>query len=79
MYNIFLAINAHPTPLPYVIGCIWSELSCLLLVRAAGPCFPLAGGISKFYASIFNHWPIRRCLVLSKKTSAASLSTFVNI
>jgi hypothetical protein len=42
------------------------QFSCFLLVRTAGPCFPLTGGICKFYASIFDHWPIQLCLRYQK-------------
>jgi hypothetical protein len=57
-------------------ACIWSTFSCLLLVRAAGPCFQLAGKSCTFYATVFDHWPILRMLGFNK-TPAVSQSTFV--
>jgi hypothetical protein len=34
------------------------------LFKTAGPYLPLAGGIFKFYAGIFDHGPILHCLGL---------------
>ncbi len=45
-------------------ACVWSEVSCCFLVcRAAGPYFPLVGGILESYSSIYGHWPFLGCLV----------------
>jgi hypothetical protein len=40
---IFLLDHANPTQLYHVIRLYLVALSCLLLVKAAGLCFPLAG------------------------------------
>jgi hypothetical protein len=52
---LFIAIIANPAPLNKVIGAYFKTNPCFLLVRAAGPCFSLIGGICKFDAGIFDH------------------------
>jgi hypothetical protein len=56
---------------------IWSKFCCLLMVREAGPCFPLAGEICKFYACIFDHLLMLRCLLLVRQQHANELLSLV--
>ncbi len=42
-----------------------------ILVRAPGICFPLDGRICKFYAAIFDHWPVLHCLGLIRHRQQA--------
>jgi hypothetical protein len=42
-----------PLRLITLSACIWPPFSCLLLVKAAGPCFPLDEKIFTFYATFF--------------------------
>jgi hypothetical protein len=72
---IFFAFIANSIPLDYVKKNVCSVIfSCFLLVRAGGPCFPLYRGICKFYASILDHRPILRCLILVRHQQQANLS-----
>ncbi len=67
---IFLAVNANPIPIDYVIR--YPRLFGQIFLASYWPgqqppangkqgCFPLAGGIWKFYSEIFDHRPILRC------------------
>ncbi len=61
---IFIPVNANPIPLDHVLRLYLACISGLLLAKAAGSDFPLAGKRCKFYATFFDHWPTLRCLVL---------------
>jgi hypothetical protein len=63
IFVLFLAVNASPTPL-LGIGVYLVKILVLFIGQAEGHRFPLAGGLSKFYAGNFDHWPILCCLGL---------------
>ncbi len=74
IFYIFIPVNANPTLLCLITlsACILSTFSCLLLIRATGPCFLLAEISCEFYAAFFDHWPILNCLVLVRHQQQAN-------
>jgi hypothetical protein len=54
---LFLPVNANSSRLDPVIrlNLVYSTFSCILLVNAAGPCFPLPGKGCKSYVTFFDH------------------------
>ncbi len=69
----FLQLMRNPLLNTRILAYILSQLSCFLLARAAGPCFPLTRGIYKFYAVIL--YMIR--LLRICKVPTASQSAFI--
>jgi len=57
LFKIVLLIIIANSALRFTMlpACIWSKLSCFLLVMAAGPCFALTARIFKLYAGMFHH------------------------
>jgi hypothetical protein len=80
-YNVFLAVNAGSRWLNNVSGVYIIKVS-LLLIGQQGlvdffwfcPCFPLAGGLCKFYANVVGKQPIQHKPLLDQyKYQANSL------
>ncbi len=60
-FFLFLAVDTSSTQL-LGFGIYLVKVLVLFIGQAEGPRLPLAGGLSKFYAGIFDHWPILRFL-----------------
>jgi hypothetical protein len=83
--SVFLAVNASLAWLNNVVGVYLGQASLLLVGQQGladssgiGPCFPLAGGLCKFYANAGGLQPIQRQLLLVI-IQAASQSIFIII
>jgi hypothetical protein len=63
-----LAVNASLRWLNNVVGVYLAHFPCFLLVwdisSGIGPCFPLAGGLCRFYANAGGKQPMQRQLLL---------------
>jgi hypothetical protein len=66
--SLFLAVNASLHWINNIVVVYLLQVSSLLI----GPCFPLAGGLCKFYANAGGTQPIQRQLLLVQDKQQAT-------